>query len=328
MKKTAVLFEERGVLGRRLAEYINRLDDVPVKVQLFTEREKLLAYAGRKAADLLICDEEEREFAGRVCAKGYLYLSARSRDSGEEGVVCKYQSAQQLLQLILKALSCTGDEQQGKIRSGTSVYAVFSGENAREAELFSLLLGQAAAARKSVLCLTLDPLPGLEKTVLKDKPSSLSDALYYDEQGKLEENLVSLTGSWHNVNVLGGLACPEDLAGLSSGHLAGVLGTMAESGLYDCLIINCGTSLSAGLTVFPYCRKVFVAEQPGLLPSFRQEYFREWFKGWAAPEAVELAGFCLPAANMDTAPDLWLEAQLWGTAGNLAREIAVSEGVI
>ena len=329
MKKTVALFEQQGVLGRRFCEYINRREELPVKVLLFTESSRLLAYCGQRTVDLLVCDEEERELVCGAEVKSHLYLT-RSRLEGQEDgekTVYKYRPADQLLQSVLEELAGGKEEQKSLSKSKTAVYGVFSGDCSVNASLFSLLLGQAVSARRSALCLTLEALPGLENIVLTGVRSSLSDALYYYRQGELLQRLPSLSGTWHQLNVLGSVSCPEDLGSLEEETFSGMLEEIAESGLYDCLIINCGTSLSMGMEVFPYCRKLFLPEGEDALSVLRQEYLKEWLEHFAPAEGIDTVFFAFSPAKMDAAPALWLESELWGTSGNMVTALAAGQGM-
>ena len=328
--KNVILFEQEGIFGGRFAEYFNRREGLPCRIQLFTDRSRLESFSAGRRIDLLICDEREKDKIKGIEAGRRLILSAGREHAGtlEESFVYKYQNAELLQKAVLKELSWN-EEQKTAGRKRAKIYGVYSVGGFLESNLFALLLGQAVSGQRTALYLSLSELPGLSSLLEGLPDRGLSDALYFYEQGTLAENMEGIIGNWHQLSVLASVSHPEDVLSFDGEAVAGLAEELAAGGLYDVLVLDFGTAIGRALPLLTGCDLIFTKAAGDALEEFRLERFLDWIRGslnFSAPEAPVL--FSLPEVRLSVPAGLWLEEQLWGNTGKAVRELAAREGVI
>ena len=70
MKKVVAMYEQEEAYGKNLAEYVNRKENMPFEVQVFSQEDKLTAYLqGHTPQLLLLSEENSLESYGDMCKK-------------------------------------------------------------------------------------------------------------------------------------------------------------------------------------------------------------------------------------------------------------------
>lgn len=318
MKKILALYDEEEAYCRQLAEYANRKEGYPFRAVPFTSAEKLERYAKENRIELLLLPESCEALAARIQAGRSVLLTERERE-GEETCVCKFQPAGQLLNRLARLAGADRAEQG---MQGASVFGVYSPVGRCGKTTFALLLGQVLARKHSVLYLSLEEFSGVSALLSEDTGGNLSDAYFYFMQGTLGEHLKELAGHWHELDILPGVGCPEDLYGITQESMEELLRYIAQLGLYDTLIIDMGSCLRAGVDLLPLCSLVYVPVLEDGAVGDKLENFHAWLEqrqnqGYAC-KTVEL---CLPYAQRGGPVSLRLEYQLWGEAGDYVRSL-------
>lgn len=322
MKKILAVYDEDEDYGRQLAEYVNRKEGIPFRMMAFTSLDKLEEYVEKAQVELVILPEGFQPDNGQIPAERIVTLTERP-ESGVQHSICKYQPAGQLLNQLLALLE--PERQEGSLRD-VSVVGVYSPVGRCGKTTFALLLGQILARSQSVLYISLEEFSAVRHLLPEDTGGSLSDAYFYSIQGMLKEHMRELTGRWHELEVLPGVVCPEDLHGITSEAMEGLVRSMASFGMYDTIIIDMGCSLRVSVDLLGLCSIVYVPEAEG---SGSENDKLELFFAWL--EQRQLQGYSchtqrvrLPWISGGGTQQLQLEYQLWGEAGDYIRSLIKS----
>lgn len=102
MKKVVAMYEQEEAYGKNLAEYVNRKENMPFEVQVFSQADKLSDYLqGHTPQLLLLSEESSLESYGDMCKKtqDVLYLTEHKDQARDQkgNHIYKYQPTDQLI---------------------------------------------------------------------------------------------------------------------------------------------------------------------------------------------------------------------------------------
>lgn len=319
MKKILAVYDEDKAYGKQLAEYINRKDGNPFRALTFSSMEKLEEYSKSDSIEILLTSVREKNL--HVNAR-YTFTLTEQPCVSEENSVWKYQPAGQL---VSRLTAMTSMESVDNDLKNISLIGVYSPQGRSGKTTFSLLLGQVLARNQSVLYLNLEDFPTLDDQLLQDSGGNFSDAYFYYAQGTLAEHIKELAGHWHELDILQGAACPEDLHSMTFKELEGMLRCIAGTGIYETIIIDIGNSLHMGAELFSLCSLVYIptigSNDDGKLKKFDEWLAQNRLRGLEC-RIVEAR---LPFDSRAGSSIMQLEYQLWGEYGDYVRALCRRE---
>ena len=332
MKKVVAMYEREEAYAKNLAEYVNRKENIPFEVQVFSEPDKLSAYLKGHTPQMLLLSEgsgldeygELSEQAERV-----MYLTEH-KDQVQEDHIYKYQPTDQILNQLMLQIDGKNQRDSPILQSDCAIYGVYSPIGRCGKTTFSLLLSELLSKRRSVLYIGFDELSfwdsdgdGLEEQAEK---GTLSDAYFYAERNALKEKMSTLVSHWHGVDLLTGLNCPEDLCAISAKEWVEFVQEIGRQSGYSVIVIDMGTKLWLADAMFPLCCQIFMPVLPERLARDKQKHFKEWMEKNGKVESLNrLQMVELPASNQNGTMKERLEYALWGETGDYVRSLIKGE---
>lgn len=164
MKKVVAMYEQEEAYGKNLAEYVNRKENMPFEVQVFSQADKLSDYLqGHTPQLLLLSEESSLESYGDMCKKtqDVLYLTEHKDQARDQkgNHIYKYQPTDQLLNQLMQHMSDHEKKDSPVMQESCPIYGVYSPVGRCGKTTFSLLLGELLARKRSVLYIGFDELP-------------------------------------------------------------------------------------------------------------------------------------------------------------------------
>ena len=196
MKKVVAMYEQEEVYGKNLAEYVNRKENMPFELQVFSQADKLSDYLqGHTPQLLLLSEESSLESYGEMSVKtqDVLYLTEHKEQARDhkENYIYKYQPTDQLLNQLMQRMSDHDKRDSPVMQESCPIYGVYSPVGRCGKTTFSLLLGELLARKRSVLYIGFDELPfwDEEENISEEQgeKGTLSDAYFYWQRQKLKE---------------------------------------------------------------------------------------------------------------------------------------------
>ena len=153
MKKVVAMYEQEEAYGKNLAEYVNRKENMPFEVQVFSQADKLSDYLqGHTPQLLLLSEESSLESYGDMCKKtqDVLYLTEHKDQARDQkgNHIYKYQPTDQLLNQLMQHMSDHEKKDSPVMQESCPIYGVYSPVGRCGKTTFSLLLGELLARKR------------------------------------------------------------------------------------------------------------------------------------------------------------------------------------
>lgn len=332
MKKVVAMYEQEEAYGKNLAEYVNRKENIPFEVQVFSEPDKFSAYLKGHTPQMLLLSEgsgldeygELSEQAERV-----MYLTEH-KDQVQEDHIYKYQPTDQILNQLMLQIDGKNQWDSPGLQSACAIYGVYSPIGRCGKTTFSLLLSELLSKRRSVLYIGFDELSfwnsDEDAKEEQSEKGTLSDAYFYAERNGLQEKMLTLVSHWHGVDLLTGLNCPEDLCAISAKEWAELVQKIGRQSGYSVIVIDMGTKLWLADEIFPLCCQIFMPVLSERLARDKQKRFREWMEKNGKEESLNRMQIVeLPISNQNGTMKEQLEYALWGETGDYVRSLIKGE---
>lgn len=319
MKKILALYDADEAYSRQLAEYINRKEGNPFRALTFSSMEKLSEYSRDDPIEVLLTSEAAE--SEHVQAK-YKFTLTRQPCVQEDNCVWKYQAAGQLLSRLttMTASDCVEKELQN-----ITMLGVYSPLGNCGKTTFALLMGQILARNQPVLYINLEEFSSLSEELAQDAGGNFSDAYFYYVQGTLKDHIRELIGHWHELDILPGAGCPEDLRDMSFDSFEGFISCIAGLGIYETIILDAGSSLRLGADFFSLCKTVYVPRL-GDGDSGKMKSFNEWLsRNRRRGLECRIQEVCLPQDVRSGSAAIQLEYRLWNDCGDYIRDLCRRE---
>ena len=267
MKKVVAMYEQEEAYGKNLAEYVNRKENMPFELQVFSQADKLSDYLqGHTPQLLLLSEENSLESYGDMCKKtqDVLYLTEHKDQARDQkgNHIYKYQPTDQLLNQLMQHMSDHEKRDSPVMQESCPIYGVYSPVGRCGKTTFSLLLGELLARKRSVLYIGFDELPFWDEeentSEEQGEKGTLSDAYFYWQRQKLKEKLPALVSHWHGVDVLTGMNCPEDLCAIQPEEWSQLILKIAQETEYAAIVLDIGSKLWLADSMFSMCSQLYV----------------------------------------------------------------------
>lgn len=335
MKKVVAMYEQEEAYGKNLAEYVNRKENMPFELQVFSQADKLSDYLqGHTPQLLLLSEESSLESYGEMSVKtqDVLYLTEHKEQARDhkENHIYKYQPTDQLLNQLMQRMSDHDKRDSPVMQESCPIYGVYSPVGRCGKTTFSLLLGELLARKRSVLYIGFDELPFWDEeentSEEQGEKGTLSDAYFYWQRQKLKEKLPVLVSHWHGVDVLTGMNCPEDLCVIQPEEWSQLILKIAQETEYAAIVLDIGSKLWLADSMFSMCSQLYVPVLSERLAKDQQRRFELWLEKNGSDELLQrMQIVTLPQCAQNGTMKERLEYALWGEAGDYMRNLIKSE---
>lgn len=322
MKRVVAMYEENGNYARKLAEYVSRKESVPFELQFFSDADKLSSYLQTHKPEYLVLSENDaaQQFHNYT-AGDLMYLSEQKTDkkNNKKNEIYKYQATENVLHQLISKMNCKEGHAEAGGLGEADIYGVYSPIGRCGKTMLALLLGDALAKDRSVLYMSFDEFGGAEG-VVGEHQYTMSDVIFCYRQGKLAERLREMTVSWHHVDLVTGVSCPEDLQLIKGEEWRSILQLILNACEYDAIILDLGCQLWVAQEVFAFCSRIFVPMLDRRDATQQIQRFDAWLerddKKIYQPRIQKVQ---VPYKENGLNMEAQLEYALWGDAGDYVR---------
>lgn len=260
-EKVCCILDKDENYATKLTEYINDRHLLPYQVMAFTSADALHKCCEKHSIEMLIVSEDiNLESLENSKIKKVVTLSGSQYTEKEECTVYRYQQADQVVKNVLcfmEGYSYKYNTQKAKC----CLSAVYS--PATKCCKTTLSLGLALWAGKTgrSLYINFEQFAGLNM-ILPDNAKGLSEALYMYKTGGSNSlsKIIACTSQTHGFDYLYPATCAEDISEVDSAELMGFVRLIAESGLYQNIIIDVGNIFNKPWDLMDICSQVIIPE--------------------------------------------------------------------
>lgn len=265
----------------RFMERLRTRQNLSYQIRVFTDSEKLIAFAKKTPLDILLISE--RSMTDAVAQLRVNKLIVLSEGAGEVPSgssypsLYKYQSTDTIVRAILS--SCGNDAEPGEgsfaPERKIQVFGVYSPTPYAQKMLFSMALGMASAKRRRTLYLNLEPFSGFEEFMGCHYERNLSDLVYLFRQNSagFAEKMSGMIYSAGGLDYLPPIRTPSDYTEISGEEWIRLFETIGGTGSYERIVLDLGQSIPDLFLLLAYCSRVFVPVSGDALSSAREHEF-------------------------------------------------------
>ena len=266
------VFDDSPDYVNRFLEYAGERRDLPFEVHGFTQMDALEKYVASHGSCILLISaeeaferDEEQTLEERVeklvlkMGERCIYLGERRNSSSTVKHICKYQSANKILDELTafcrEKAFCTEDADPAAEADVTGIYLpVYS-----EAYLEKILLAANNAAEgKRTLFISLRRFSGLERRLGGCIGAGLSDVIYYYKvnKGMMKE---AIEREKFRMNAVDVLTCSSNLEDLDEiEDWPAFLKALAVAGGYQKIILDMGEAMRNLEEAFDMCSGIYI----------------------------------------------------------------------
>lgn len=335
MRKILGIYDTESSYGERLAGYLSAKGRLPFRIVVFTSEEMLLRFAGKEEIHILLIHERlVTEEIARLSLFRLLMLTEESggHESRVDGQVLvpvyKYQSAERIQGQILEcyeAMQPLAPPEESP-RPGSGLITIYSPVHHCYKTTFALLYGQLLARSERVLFVSLEVYAGFEELFGLTAGGDLSDALYYDRQGTLAEQLPGILQHMGPLDVLMPVQYPEDLQEVGMEQLLTMIDHVLESEMYTAVVVDAGEALYRPAELLAKSRRIFMPEREDRVSAARVEVFARCMSLWGHEEVWQRMERLHLPCQAGAAGSQYMEQLMWGSMGDYVRSLIGGDG--
>lgn len=330
MRKILGIYDTESGYGERLAGYLSTKGKLPFRIVAFTGEESLCSFAEKEELHILLLHERcmSEIIAGLAVSRVLLLTEEPERVETEclfqreVQPVYKYQSAEVILQKIMDCYEAllpvaAGEGSPGE---GAGLITVYSPVHHCFKTTFGLLYGQMLAREEKVLFVSLEVYAGFESLFGLETGADLSDALYYDRQGKLAEQLPGIVQHLEELDVLMPVQYPEDLHEIHMEELLQLFTHILQSGLYSAIVLDAGEALYRPAELLKGSRRIFMPRRDDSMSVAKMQDFESCMCLLGHEDVVQrIEQLQLPCQPGLGGSREYMEQLMWGTMGDYVR---------
>jgi hypothetical protein len=278
----------------RFMEHLRRKQNLSFQIRVFTDPEKLIAFARKTPLDILLISERSMTDAVAGLPVNKLIVLSEGTGSVPSGFsypsLYKYQSTDTIVREIMNSYGADA-EKGGSIAPERKIQAigVFSPTPYAQKMLFSMAVGMAAAKERRTLYLNLEAFSGFEEFMGCHFERNLSDLVYLFRQNSagFAEKMNGMIYSAGALDYLPPIRTPSDYLEISGEEWIRFFETIGGTGSYDTIVLDLGQSIPDILMLLSYCSRILVPVSGDALSDAREHEFESLLE---ATDNLPLAG--------------------------------------
>ncbi|MGN0298169.1 MAG: hypothetical protein ACI4C1_03115 [Lachnospiraceae bacterium] len=326
MKKKMAILVKDSLYGKRMLHYFHAREKMPFSVVLFTDIEEMKQCAKEQIFALLLAEYEYGKEELKDCAELIVMLSdSQMMNAGSYPMVYRYQSADNIIKEVMQCYEMTVPNSAASLeRIGDSMklVGVYSPLHRCLKTSFALTYGQLLARKERVLYLSLDAFSGFEYLMNQKFGADLSDAVFYQQQGSLENKLTSIVCTVGQMDYIPPVRCSEDLWSMDRNIFLECLHTLMDAGCYDTIVFDMGEGFGRPELLLPLCHLIYMPIKEDPVSMCRMEEFEETMRSKGYEVVLEkIQKIILPYYHCFDQKQLYVEQLLWGELGDYVRNL-------
>ena len=335
-KRIFAVCDTEAEYARNFMEYVSRRKNIPFEVQVFTNVESLLDFAGRNHIELLLISQEAMCGAVRDLDIGKVIIlteGVRPPELEAYAGVYKYQSSSQV---VKEVMACYGKEksvlpaQTPVMKKTTEILGVYSPLGRCLKTSFALTLGQILSRERPGLYLNLEEYSGFEELLGRSFQGTLSDLLYYIRQGEqnISVKLNSMVETMGVLDFIPPVQSPLDIRGAAWQDWAGLLQEILLYSPYETLILDIGSGIDEIFQLLDMCRTVFMPVKPDRISRCKVAQFENLLRVLDYPQVLTRTVKIRPPFYNNIPAGVFRPEQLvWSELGEYVNRLVRKEGL-
>lgn len=317
-----------------LMKYICDKEGMPFRTIAFTEKEALLHYVEENHIDLLLISSNAMEecFTEKDIGK-IILLSPGDIFSEYIGFssIYKFQSSENIIREVLDYYVDVY-QKSGSVPVNlgrTEVIGVYSPVGRVGKTTFALTLGQILSTEHTTLYINLEEFSAFEEFMEKKFPSDLSDLLYYYKQypESLHIKLKAVVENYNGLDYIPPLTFSEDLRQMKGKEWIAFVEQIISFGIYDRVILDLSNMLEDPLNLLEHCDRIYMPVANSGMSSMKIQAFETFLrKNDKEALARRIEKVPMPDLYSGKTGTAYLEEQLWGTLGDMIRQMLEGGG--
>lgn len=270
-KRLLVLCEAEKSYVYNFLEFYKREKNREFEIKAFTSSEELIGHAWEQEISILLINEEmlcpEIE---QICTGQIILLTEENRSEpyiaetkDALASVKKYQSAEELLKMILYSYSDKKDEKlQIFEKKNTRMIGVYSVCGRSLKTLFSITAGMVLAEKQKTLYINMEGYSGFREFFQTDYSRDLSDILFRVCEGK-KNSMLKLSETVRrmgNLYYIPPVLSPMDFAEMRFDDWESFIKGLVEYTDYENIIFDFGENISHILYLLGECHIIFMPD--------------------------------------------------------------------
>ncbi|MBR1851832.1 MAG: hypothetical protein IJ794_01450 [Lachnospiraceae bacterium] len=303
-----LLCDKEEEYAQAMTEFLRGHKELPWSVRTYTNTQKMLETERGNVIDLLVV--AERTYDEEVSAlrpRRTIVLIENGLDVREEFVnIDKYQEAQKVLQGFLEAyleVAEAGCFQVAKI-GNTQYIGLYSPVRRCMQTTFALTLSQMLAVNHKTLYLNFEHYSGISELAAQAGARDLADLLYFlmAEQDKFQIRLQTIAQHSGNLDYIPPMKSGQNLLAVSAEEWQQLLHRLAETGMYEYVILDLSESMQGLFDILRLCTMVFTLTKEDRVAQGKLAEYERILEGYSYEDVLRKTRKC-QAPKVRKVPD-------------------------
>lgn len=311
-----------------LMQYINQKKSMPFRTVAFTNKDALYEYLRKNHIDILLIGTKDMEKKlEEEDIEKIILLSDGEIFSEYIGYasIYKYQSSEKIIREILECfIEVNNKGRTLDMAKDVEIVAVYSPIKRIGQTTFALTMGQLLANNFRTLYINLEEFSAFDKVFHQSYEGDLSDLMYFYKQNPdtLPIKLKAIIHTIHQLDYIPPLIYSKDLRNIETDKWMELIEAIADTGMYEKIIIDIGSMVADIFSILRCCNKVFMPVTGDAVSLMKISAFEEYILKSETNEIIEkLIKVDLPLTDVDVGDESFLEKQVWSELGDYVRAL-------
>lgn len=328
-KPVLILCDKEEEYAQSMTEFLRRHRGLPWSIRTYMDTVKMMQEEKGNAIDIMVVAERTwKEELSALCPLRTIVLLENGLDVRNEFVsVDKYQEANKVLQSFLEVYLEIADEgyfhmaEIGK----THFIGMYSPVRRSFQTTFALTMSQMLAVSHKTLYLNFEHFAGISEIAAQAGARDLADLLYFlmAEKDKFQLRLMTIAQHKGNLDYVPPMKSGQNLLTISGEEWQHLLHKVAETGLYEYVIMDLSESMQGLFDILRLCTVVFTMTKGDHIAQGKLAEYERIMQDYSYEDILEKTKKCVvpQVRHIPDTLDQYTKGEMADFVGGLIREL-------
>lgn len=302
-----VLCDREEEYAQLMTEFMRTHKDLPWQIRTYTDADMMIQEENDRQVDIMVIAERTYQKEMQLLKPLRTVILMENGIEKPQDCICidKYQEAQEVLQILLEAYLEIADAGYMQVEIGNTVFiGIYSPVRRCLQTTFAITLSQMLAENHRTLYLNFEHYSGLSELKAREGARDLADLLYFlmAEKGRFKIRLQTIAQHQGNLDYVPPMKSGQNLLTVPTEEWKQLLGKLAETGIYEYVVMDLSESMQGLFEVLRNCRVVFTMTREDRIAQGKIAEYERILQAYSYEDVLSKTRQC-PVPKIKRIPD-------------------------
>lgn len=333
-KPILLLCDKEKEYAQSMTEFLREHKELPWVVRTYTDTEIMLQEEKGKSIDLMVVAERTwQDNLSTLCPLRTIVLLENGLAGKDEFIkVDKYQEAGKVLQSFLEVYLEIAEDAYFRVAEigKTKFIGMYSPVRRGFQTTFALTMSHMLALSHKTLYLNFEHFSGISELAAQTGARDLADLLYFlmAEKDKFQLRLMTIAQHEGNLDYVPPMKSGQNLLTISAEEWQQLLHKLAETGLYEYVIMDLSESMQGLFDILRLCTVVFTVTKEDHIAQGKLAEYERILAGYSYEDVLRKTKKCM-VPQVRRVPDVfdqYTKGEMVDFVSGLIKELEETNG--